>query len=103
MGPRQKTGDLVQGTLDMLILKIVGLGPIHGYAISRRIQQISREAQKVQQVGLLRENQNGILFLRARAEEKFCCRPDERRWSQPSNLQLVSESKFLVYEHNRLL
>ena len=44
--------DLLQGTLDMLILKIVGLGPIHGYAISRRIQQISREVLRVQQGSL---------------------------------------------------
>jgi len=34
--------DLVKGTLDMLILKVVALGPIHGYAISQRIQQISQ-------------------------------------------------------------
>ena len=35
--------DLPQGTLDLLILKVVTLGPIHGYAIAQRIQQISRE------------------------------------------------------------
>jgi len=33
--------DLLQGTLDMLILKIVDLGPIHGYGIARRIEQVS--------------------------------------------------------------
>jgi len=36
----------------MLILKIVALGPIHGYAISQRIQQISRDALRVQQGSL---------------------------------------------------
>src|ERR1700737_4494394 len=40
--PQEKT-ELLKGTLDMLILKIVALGPIHGYAISQRIQQISRD------------------------------------------------------------
>jgi transcriptional regulator len=44
--------DLLQGTLDMLILKVVALGPIHGYAIAQRIQQISREVLQVQQGSL---------------------------------------------------
>jgi transcriptional regulator len=42
----------LQGTLDMLILKIVALGPVHGYGISQRIQQVSREALQVQQGSL---------------------------------------------------
>jgi PadR family transcriptional regulator, regulatory protein PadR len=44
--------DLPQGTLDLLILRIVALGPIHGYAIAQRIQQMSREALQVQQGSL---------------------------------------------------
>lgn len=44
--------DLLQGTLDMLILKVVNLGPIHGYAIAQRLQQISREVLIVQQGSL---------------------------------------------------
>jgi len=44
--------DLLQGTLDMLILKIVALGPIHGYGISLRIRQISRKVLFVQQGSL---------------------------------------------------
>ncbi|MBZ5500370.1 MAG: PadR family transcriptional regulator [Acidobacteriia bacterium] len=44
--------DLLQGTLDMLVLKIVALGPIHGYAISQRIQQISQDVLQVQQGSL---------------------------------------------------
>ena len=44
--------DLPQGTLDLLILKVVALGPIHGYAIAQRIQQISRDVLKVQQGSL---------------------------------------------------
>ena len=47
----QKT-DLLQGTLDMLILKIAALGPMHGYAIAQRIEQISREVLQVQQGSL---------------------------------------------------
>ena len=41
--------DLPQGTVDLLILKIVALGPLHGYAIAQRLQQISRDVVQVQQ------------------------------------------------------
>jgi transcriptional regulator len=51
MSPIQKS-ELLQGTLDMLILKIVALGPVHGYGISQRIKQISKEALQVQQGSL---------------------------------------------------
>lgn len=44
--------ELPQGTLDLLILRVVALGPIHGYAIAQRIQQMSREALQVQQGSL---------------------------------------------------
>lgn len=44
--------DLPQGTLDLLIMRVVALGPIHGYAIAQRMQQISREALQVQQGSL---------------------------------------------------
>jgi PadR family transcriptional regulator, regulatory protein PadR len=44
--------DLLQGTLDMLILKIVALGPVHGYGISLRIRQISEDVLQVQQGSL---------------------------------------------------
>lgn len=44
--------DLPQGTLDLLILRVVALGPVHGYAIAQRIQQISNEALHVQQGSL---------------------------------------------------
>jgi PadR family transcriptional regulator, regulatory protein PadR len=44
--------DLPQGTLDLLILRVVALGPIHGYAIAQRIQQMSRNALEVQQGSL---------------------------------------------------
>lgn len=44
--------DLLQGTLDMLILKAVSLGPLHGYGILLRIQQISRDRLEIQQGSL---------------------------------------------------
>ena len=44
--------DLPQGTLDLLILRVVALGPIHGYAIAQRIQQMSQDALQVQQGSL---------------------------------------------------
>jgi PadR family transcriptional regulator, regulatory protein PadR len=44
--------DLPQGTLDLLILRIVSLGPNHGYAIAQRIQQISRDVLQIQQGSL---------------------------------------------------
>lgn len=47
-----KPNDLVQGTLDLLILKTLSLEPKHGWAIAKRIQQISREVLQVQQGSL---------------------------------------------------
>ena len=44
--------DLPQGTLDLLILKVVALGPVHGYAIAQRLQQVSRDVVQVQQGSL---------------------------------------------------
>jgi PadR family transcriptional regulator PadR len=41
--------DLPQGTLDLLILQIVALGPVHGYAIAQRLQQITRDVLQIQQ------------------------------------------------------
>jgi DNA-binding PadR family transcriptional regulator len=42
-----KPSDLVQGTLDLLILKTISLEPQHGWAIAKRIQQISQEVLHV--------------------------------------------------------
>jgi transcriptional regulator len=52
MNPNDAKAEFLKGTLDMLILKVVALGPIHGYAISQRIQQISRDLFQVQQGSL---------------------------------------------------
>jgi transcriptional regulator len=47
-----RPNDLVQGTLDLLILKVLSLEPEHGWAIAKRIQQISKEQLQVQQGSL---------------------------------------------------
>jgi len=45
----QKKSDLPQGTLDLLVLQIVALGPLHGYAIAQRLKQMSRNVVQVTQ------------------------------------------------------
>ncbi len=50
--PEPAKTDLLQGTLDMLILKTVALGPVHGYGISQRIRTVSGEVLQVQQGSL---------------------------------------------------
>jgi transcriptional regulator len=47
-----KPNDLVQGTLDLLILKTISIEAMHGWAIAKRIQQVSREVLQVQQGSL---------------------------------------------------
>src|SRR6185295_5021751 len=49
----EPTTDLIQGTLDMLILKTLSLEPMHGFGIARRIEQISRGVFKVNPGSLL--------------------------------------------------
>ena len=44
--------DLLQGTLDLLILKAISLGPLHGYGVLLRIQQISKDCLEIQQGSL---------------------------------------------------
>ena len=52
MNTNEQKAEFLKGTLDMLILKVVALGPIHGYAISQRIRQISRDFFQVTQGSL---------------------------------------------------
>lgn len=49
----EQTTDVIQGTLDMLILKTLSLAPMHGFGIGRRIEQISRGVFKVNPGSLL--------------------------------------------------
>jgi PadR family transcriptional regulator, regulatory protein PadR len=101
MPPTAKT-DLLQGTLDMLILKIVALGPVHGYGISLRIRQISQDVLNVQQGSLypalhrlekrgwLRadwgESDNGrqAKFYRLSAQGRRQLKTEEATWSRLS-------------------
>src|SRR5512139_3051404 len=52
MADDNKKSDLLQGTLDLLILKIVALDTSHGYAIAQRLQQMSNDVLQVQQGSL---------------------------------------------------
>jgi PadR family transcriptional regulator PadR len=47
-----RPSDLIQGTLDLLILKTISTGPVHGWAIAKRIQQMSNDVLLVQQGSL---------------------------------------------------
>ena len=50
--PAESKFELLPGTLDLLVLKVVALGPSHGYAIAQRLQQISRDFFQVHQGSL---------------------------------------------------
>ena len=50
--PVKKEAELLQGTLDLLILKILALEPLHGYGLVQRLQQMSRDALQVRQGSL---------------------------------------------------
>lgn len=52
MAASVEKSDLPQGTLDLLVLKVVALGPLHGYAIAQRIQQVSHDVVQVPQGSL---------------------------------------------------
>ena len=52
MARHEPKTDVLQGTLDLLILQVVSLGPVHGYAIAQRLNQISKAALQVNQGSL---------------------------------------------------
>ena len=52
MDRSQDTGDLIQGTLEMLILKALARGPLHGYAVAEWLQQTSQQVLKVEEGAL---------------------------------------------------
>jgi transcriptional regulator len=47
-----KSDDLISGTLDLLILRVIALQPMHGWAIAQRIQQVSKDILQVRQGSL---------------------------------------------------
>jgi len=63
--PHETPGDVLQGTLDLLVLKTLALEPMHGWGIAQRIQQLSREALSVGQgsvyPALLRLQNRGLI------------------------------------------
>ena len=65
MGQDDTNTDVIQGTLDMLILKALSLEPMHGFGIARRIEQVSRGVFKVNPGSLLvafqRLERNGLI------------------------------------------
>ena len=52
MGKPEQRGELVQGTLDMLVLKTLARGPMHGWGIAQSIQQISEDVLRVEEGSL---------------------------------------------------
>ena len=64
------TTDVIQGTLDLLILKSLSLEPMHGFGISRRIEQISR--------GVFKVNPGSLLLAFKRLERDGCVRAEWR-------------------------
>lgn len=96
--------ELLQGTLDMLILKAVSLGPLHGYGILLRIQQISKDRLEIQQGSLYpalyrlehqgwitsewgeSENNRKARFYRLTAPGKRRLQVETEKWNQMSEI-----------------
>src|SRR5579863_10007857 len=105
--PNDKS-DLLQGTLDMLILKIVALGPVHGYGISQRIRQISKEVLQVQQGSLYpalhRLEKRGLLAAewgesdngRQAKFYKLCAKGKKQLAAEESNWQRLADAVTLI-------
>ena len=92
--------ELLQGTLDMLILKAVSLGPLHGYGVLLRIQQISKDQLEIQQGSLYpalyrledqgwiasewgeSENKRKAKFYRLTADGKRQLESEEEKWKR---------------------
>jgi PadR family transcriptional regulator PadR len=95
-----KPVELLQGTLDMLILKAVSLGPLHGYGVLLRIQQISKDRLEIQQGSLYpalyrledqgwiqsewgeSENKRKAKYYRLTPDGKRRLECEEERWKQ---------------------
>ncbi len=98
--PPDPSLDLLQGTLDMLVLKAVSLGPLHGYGVLLRIQQLSRDRLEIQQGSLYpalyrlehegwivgewgqSENKRRARFYRLTAAGRRRLEAEEKKWHQ---------------------
>ena len=102
MEDKSETGELIQGTLEMLILKALVRGPMHGYAVAEWIQQTSQQVLRVEEGalypalhrlelrGVLKaewgtsENNRRAKFYRLTAEGKKRLNSESQRWSRLS-------------------
>jgi PadR family transcriptional regulator, regulatory protein PadR len=102
MEDKSETGELIQGTLEMLILKALVRGPMHGYAVAEWIQQTSQQVLKVEEGalypalhrlelrGVLKaewgtsENNRRAKFYRLTAEGKKRLNGESQRWARLS-------------------
>ena len=71
---RESATDVIQGTLDLLILKTLSLEPMHGFGIARRVEQVSR--------GVFRVNPGSLLVALQRLERSGSI---EAQWRQTEN------------------
>ncbi len=99
-----KAADLLQGTLDMLILKAISLGPLHGYGLLLRIQQMSTQRLEIQQGSLYpalyrlehhglitsewgeSENKRRARFYRLTADGRRRLHEEARKWNRMTDI-----------------
>ena len=102
MEDKNETGELIQGTLEMLILKALIRGPMHGYAVAEWIHQTSQQVLKVEEGALypalhrlqlrgvlkaewgLSDNNRRAKFYRLTAEGKRRLNTESQRWTRLS-------------------
>src|SRR5215475_12849941 len=92
---KQSKSDLQQGALDRLILKVVALGPVHGYAIAQRLEQVSRGVVQVPQGSLypaLQRLENRGLLAADWKETETGCKAKFYRLTRKGRAQLESEA-----------
>jgi PadR family transcriptional regulator PadR len=99
---REESGELIQGTLEMLILKALTRGPLHGYAVAEWVEQTSQQVLKVEEGalypalhrlqlrGLLKaewgasENNRRAKFYQLTAEGRKRLNSESQRWARLS-------------------
>jgi transcriptional regulator len=99
-GSSEESGDLIQGTLEMLVLKALVRGPLHGYAVAEWIHQTSQQVLRVEEGALypalhrlelrglltaewgISENNRKAKFYRLTTEGKKQLASESRRWSR---------------------